>query len=163
MEPCGVWRATVADSHNFDRILIRIKVTSGILIRGSRWCRSTTQHKERTIFFSQHFRNVVLDPDPHFGFMRIRIQHLDYNPKMIYRLWQGLMDFARVPLGWWLRVKNDNCIFCHLLWVPSQLAAWWPVSTGSVSLGPEEIDGVFVCFDRTQRNTSAFVSSFIWK
>jgi hypothetical protein len=43
--------------------------------------------------------------------------------------------------------------------VPSQLAAWWRVSTDSVSLGPEEIDGVFVCFDRTQHNTLAFVLS----
>jgi hypothetical protein len=47
--------------------------------------------------------------------------------------------------------------------VPSQLAAWWLVSTDSVSLGHGEIDGVFFCFDRKQHNTSAFVSSFIWK
>jgi hypothetical protein len=85
-EACRVCRTTVADSHNFDSILIRIKgdkrdPDQGIKVMPIH----NAAHRENN-FFSQHFRNVVLDPDPHFGFMRIWIQHLDYNPKMIYRL-----------------------------------------------------------------------------
>ncbi len=131
MEPWRVYRATAVNSHNFERIRISIRVKSRILIRGSGWCRSTTQHIKRTTFH-KHFRwcgpgsgspfrthccgSGMFISDPTFFHpgseffppgSRIRIKEFKYlNPKnyfLAFELWSGFFipdpypDFLPIP------------------------------------------------------------------